>query len=161
MIVEFSCVALLRLTSLPATKTCGTMDSSLIAAIRTGDELSGRGGLGGSIGTILPPAVTRWCFGEVCFFRNWANPASSVENTGSVDFLLVRGGWSLEAFDAEFLFGRDDLIDSLFGRFLGFSERIGFLLRSGCARLPTSIVNTVILVGLYRVDGPETHDSSS
>lgn len=29
-----------------------------------------------AIGTILPPAVTRWWLGDVCLCRNWANPTS-------------------------------------------------------------------------------------
>lgn len=76
-------------------------------------------------------------------------------------FLPVRVGWFLGAFDTGtgVLFGRDDLTDSLVGRFLGFSERIGFLLGSGCARLPMWMVNKVLFIGLYRVDGPENHDS--
>lgn len=86
-----------------------------------------------------------------------------MENTGSKGFLRVRVGRFLEAFDIAtgFLFGRDDLTDSLVGRFLGFSERIGFLCRSGRTRLPMSMVNKVLFVGLYRVDGPENHDSST
>lgn len=124
------------------------MDSSFASAVGAADGPSRRGDLGGSIGTILPPAVTRWCFGEVCFFRNWANPASLVENTGSKD-LMLRVGRFLEVFDGGFLFGRDDLTDSLVGRFLGFSERIGLLLRSGRARLPMSMVSKVLFAVMH------------
>lgn len=82
-------------------------------------------------------------------------------NTGSKDFLLVRVGRFLGAFDARVLFGRNNLADSLVGRFLGFSERIGFLLRSRRARLPVAMVSKFSFIGLYRLDSPETHDRSA
>lgn len=160
MLVRFSSVSLMRssgrccVSSQARYSFTSAVGSSAMTSLGPNGELSRWGALGGGIGTILPPAVTRWCFGELCFFRNWANPASFIENRswGSVLLVSVERYWDL-AFDAGFLFGRDGLAGPLVNRFRGFSESMGFLLPSERVDLPMWNGQQGFLIVLCRFDG--------